>query len=396
MAASLLTACMREAKRILSDSRIFVLLIGGPFLYAFVFGGVYWQGRSQHVPIIIVDQDHSALSRGIVNALRASENVQIAGWANSPDELPELARREVAYACVMFPANLERDMLAGRAPKVAILLDGTNTLLAAPALGAVRSVVASYQIGISSKVLKASGVPPGSATTATRSISLVGRPLFNPTGHYGYFMLIGLVCAATQSVIRMAVGVSIGFDRYDRMCQELKPADLSTAWLYASKVLGTCAVTLPAVYGAVASVLTLFGTPHRGSLLLVWLAVTMYVVLQVCMGYGYFGLCKSPLFALHVHMFMASVLFIVSGFSWPYYAMPAALQVVAHVLPIFHMNCIMREVNLVGVGVGSVLPHLLSLCVFLGLAYAWGYSAFKKWVVSQKATSPEFPQSIDC
>jgi len=107
----------------------------------------------------------------------------------------------------------------------------------------------------------------------------------------------------------------------------------------------------------------------------------------VCMGYGYFGLCKSPLFALHLHMFMASMLFIASGFSWPYYAMPSALQVVARFLPIFHMNCIMRKVNLVGSTAGWVLPHLFALGTWLVLSYAWGYLAFKKWCETQQ-TSP--------
>lgn len=379
----LLSVCLREIKRILSDSRIFLLLIGGPFLYAFLFGGVYWQGRTQYIPIVIVDQDHSALSRNLINALRASDSVRIVGWANSPAELPTLARREIAYACVMFPANFERDVFAGRSPKIAVLVDGTNTLLAGPVLYAVREIATTYQVGMDGRELEASGVPPGGAAIAARPVSLVGRPLFNPTGNYSYYILIGLVCAAAQSVIRMAVAVSIGFDSYDQICRDLKSTRVSTPWLFAGKLIGACAIALPATYGAVAAVLTIFGTPHRGSLLLIYFAVTMYVVVQVCMGYGYFGFCKSPLFALHLHMFMASMLFLITGFNWPYYAMPLALQAVAHCLPIFHMNCIMREVNLIGATAGWVLPHLLALAVWLVVSYAWGYRAFKQWCNAQ-------------
>jgi ABC-2 type transport system permease protein len=99
----LFSVCLREVKRILSDSRIFLLLIGGPFLYAFLFGGVYWQSRTQYIPIVIVDQDHSALSHDLINALRASDSVRIVGWANSPAELPTLARREIASPASCFP-----------------------------------------------------------------------------------------------------------------------------------------------------------------------------------------------------------------------------------------------------------------------------------------------------
>jgi ABC-2 type transport system permease protein len=399
MANSLLTACLRETKRILSDSRILPLLIGGPFFYAFVFGGAFWQGRVQHVPIVIVDQDHSAMSREFVRALRASDSVSVVGWANSPSELPSLVRRQEAYACVMFPLNFERDVLAGRSPKVAVLVDGSNALSGGPPLNAVRDVAVTFQVGIDRKELEASGVPAdgsptitgnstaGNSTIVARPITFAERPLFNPTGSYSYFILIGLVCAAAQGVIRMGVGVSIGLDRYDRLCRDLKSHDLSLPWLFASKVIGTSFIALPAMYGAVACVLWLFGTPHRGSLLLVFFACTIYVAIQICMGYAYYGLCKSPLFALHIHMYMASALFILSGFTWPYYAMPPAVSAVAHCIPLFPMNCIMRKINLVGAPAVWLIPHFLSLAIWLVVASALGYAAFKQWYRGQ-STAP--------
>jgi ABC-2 type transport system permease protein len=391
MANSLLAACLREVKRILSDSRIYPLLIGGPFFYAFVFGGAFWQGRVQHVPIVIVDQDHSAMSREFVRALSASDSVQIVGWANSPSELQSLVRRQEAYACVAFPLNFERDVLAGRSPKVAVLLDGSNALSGGPPLSAVREVAGTFQVGIDRRELEASGVPAdgsptitgnstaGNSTIVARPITYAERPLFNPTGSYSYFILIGLVCAAAQGVIRMGVGVSLGHDRSDQLRSDLSSHNLSTPWLFASKVIGTSFIALPAMYGATACVLWLFGTPHRGSLFLVFAACTIYVPIQICMGYAYFGLCKSPLFALHIHMYMASALFILSGFTWPYYAMPPAVSAVAHCIPLFPMNCIMRKINLIGAPASSLIPHFLALAIWLFVASALGYIAFKQW-----------------
>jgi hypothetical protein len=60
------------------------------------------------------------------------------------------------------------------------------------------------------------------------------------------------------------------------------------------------------------------------------------------------------------------------------------------------MNCIMRKVNLVGAGAASVLPHLLLLAAWLGLAYGWGYMAFKQWVRAQRGESREIPKTMSC
>jgi ABC-2 type transport system permease protein len=375
--------CLRETKRILSDQRLFVLLFCGPFAYAFIFGGVYWHGRAMDAPIVIVDQDHSRLSREIVTALRASDSLKIVGFANSPAEIAPMARREEAYACVMFPVNFERDVLAGRAPKVAIVLDASNVLVSGVAFRAIHEVLATYQVGLDRRVLETTGIPAGSVPIMARPIVMTGRQLFNPTSNYSYFLLIGLVCAASQSVIRMITGMSIGLDSYVELRRSVSGKMPSVAWLFATKVAGTCFLALPVVYLAIASVLTIFGMPHRGSLLLIYLALTVYVVIHVCMGYGYYGLCKSYVLSTHLHLFMAVVLFFLSGFTWPYYAMPAAVQTIAHCIPIFHMNCIMRKVNLVGATADWVLPHLLMLAAWLIVATAWGYRAFKNWCAEQ-------------
>jgi ABC-2 type transport system permease protein len=394
MDKTLLKLCLREVKRIISDPRLVTLLLCGPFAYAFIFGGVYWNGRTTNVPIIIVDQDHSRLSRELTTALRSSDSLSIVGFANSPAELPPMTRREEAYACVMFPLHFERDVLAGRSPRVAIVLDGSNTLIGGTALNAIRTIVGTYQVGVDRRVLEATGFPAGSVPTVARPIIMTGRQLFNPTSNYSYFLLIGLVCAASQSVLRMITGMSIGLDSYKELRDSVKTDMPSIPWLFATKVAGTCCLAIPVVFGAAASVLTLFGMPHRGSLPLIFSALAVYVVIHVCMGYGYYGMCKSYILSTHLHLFMAVVLFFLSGFTWPYYAMPPAVQAITPFIPIFHMNCIMRKVNLVGATAGWVLPHLVALAVWLVIAYAWGYKAFKQWCREQNLAPAPDSQAV--
>jgi ABC-2 type transport system permease protein len=277
---------------------------------------------------------------------------------------------------------------------VAIVLDGSNTLIGGTALNAIRTIVGTYQVGVDRRVLEATGFPAGSVPTVARPIIMTGRQLFNPTSNYSYFLLIGLVCAASQSVLRMITGMSIGLDSYKELRDSVKTDMPSIPWLFATKVAGTCCLAIPVVFGAAASVLTLFGMPHRGSLPLIFSALAVYVVIHVCMGYGYYGMCKSYILSTHLHLFMAVVLFFLSGFTWPYYAMPPAVQAITPFIPIFHMNCIMRKVNLVGATAGWVLPHLVALAVWLVIAYAWGYKAFKQWCREQNLAPAPDSQAV--
>ncbi len=367
--------CLREWKRVFGDRRIVILLLGGPFFYVIVFGGVYWNGRAKQVPIVILDQDHSRLSRDLTTALNASENVKIVGWVNSTEDLLPLVRREIAYACVVFPPQFEHDVLAGKQPRIGVVSDASNVLIAGSASNGIRAVLSTYQIGINRIGFKASGMPVAAAGISAMPLQPAIRLLFNPTSNYGFFILMGLVCIAIQSVTRMGCGVALELDSSDQLGRSFPGTPISNATIFATKVVATAALALPVAYCAVALPFVLFGAPYRGNILVLFFALTVFVISQICIAYGYASLCKSAVLCTQIHMFMSVVVFMLSGFTWPYYAMPLAIQRIAFLMPLFHMNCLIRKSALVGAPASSLYPHLTMLAVLCILAGIWGYTA---------------------
>jgi ABC-2 type transport system permease protein len=356
----------------LGDIRIAFIFIGGPFFYAIIFGCVYWNGQTRHVPIVIADQDHSTLSREITAALQASDDISVVGWVNGPEDLLPLIRRDAAYACVVFPPGFERDVLAGRKPRVGILFDGSNTLVAATASGGVRTTLATYQIGLAQRRLEAT-LPPAAALDTALPLRQTTRLLFNPASNYSYFILMGLVCIAVQSVTRIGGGISLELDSTAKLKQEFPNLELTKRRVFLFKMIATVALALPIAFTALWFPFLIFGAPFRGSLPVLAAALTIFVITQVCAGFGYSALCKSAVFCTQLHLYMSAVLFTLSGFTWPYYAMPAGLRWIAPLMPLFHMNSLMRKTALVGASLGDIWPHLAALVMLCALSVAWGY-----------------------
>jgi len=385
MSSPFLHLCYRELRRILGDQRIYGLLLAGPFFYAFAFGGVYWEGRTKYVPIVIVDEDHSALSRDITRALQSSDSVSVAGWLNSPEEFLPLLRRERAYACVIFPPKFEHDVLDGRAPRVGALFDGSHVLIAATALGAIRNVVTSFQVAVNGIELSTAGVPRTEGRVLARPIQAVIRPVFNPTLNYSYFMLMCLVCVATQSVTRMSCGIALGLDSSEQIRRDTGNDSTPILWVFLSKVVGTAALVIPAAATAMWFVFVLFGAPNRGNALLIGLALSLFVIIQVCIAYGYYGLFQSPVLCTQFHMFTAVLFSILSGYTWPYYGMPEGLQFISMSIPVFNVISIVRRVSLMGAGPSLLTKYFLALLVWLLVAAAWGYWAVRKQMKLESA-----------
>ncbi len=376
--------CRREWKRMFFDPRIVTLMFAVPFIYAFLFGGEYWPGAVQHIPIVIADQDHSHLSRDFTNAVSSSEKLKIYAWVNSPQDLLPLVRREKAYACVVIPKNFERDELAGKSVRVGVIIDGSNLLIGNLATRAFNRVIREYRKGISAEEFSYAGIASSAATSAAMPIQPEGHGLFNPTVNYSYFLLMGLVCVVIQQVTRMGSSLLVGLDGIDILWRKLKGPAPSVFCTYLAKITATAALVLPVSYVAISLPFVLYKAPFRGSVCFFLVVFSLYMVMQISIGYGFCVFIRSPVLALQLHMFMSVIIFILSGYTWPIYAMPNWIRPLSYITPLFHMNSILRKVSLIGAGPGLLLQHLLPLLVWFFIALAWGYLAVWKLMVRTK------------
>ncbi|MCX6624689.1 MAG: hypothetical protein NTY38_27230, partial [Acidobacteria bacterium] len=105
-----------------------VLAIAGPLLFAFVVGAVYSEKKVVGIPVTIVDQDSSALSREITRAVLAAEPFVLGQYSDSPAGFPRLAAEGRSHICFVFPRHFERDIKAGKSAEVAVLVDATNLI----------------------------------------------------------------------------------------------------------------------------------------------------------------------------------------------------------------------------------------------------------------------------
>jgi len=368
----------RELRRILTERRILLTMLAGPFLYALVFGGVYWSGRIRKVPIVIVDQDHSVLSRDLTRALLASENLSLAFYGDSPADFYEAARRERAYACVVIPKDFERDTVRGRQGRVTVILDGSNILIGNMTSRTISGTIAAYRAGARARRLMAGGMSRAQAMAAAAPIRPVVRPLFNPASHYGFFILAGLVLVALQQVTRMGAAISLSLDAEPANRLEIASIGGSAWSVLTAKVAATSVTVLPIAYVAIRLPFDLFGSPFRGNWCVAYALLTLFMLMQIFAGYGISGICGSAVFSLHVLLYVSVPLFALTGFTWPAYAMPGWAQAVRSLIPLAHIADIFRKMALMGANLGVLLPHLAVLLAWAPVSVLWGYWGLRR------------------
>src|SRR5262249_52551906 len=114
-----------EWRRVLAIPGAFALLVLGPLVYSVYYPQPYLTQILHKVPIAVVDNDLSELSRGIVQTLDASGAVRVVVRAETLGEAQAAIDRGEAFAAVGIPPGTERDVLKGLTVHIPIYADAT-------------------------------------------------------------------------------------------------------------------------------------------------------------------------------------------------------------------------------------------------------------------------------
>ena len=103
----------------------FILLVLAPLVYGLYYPQPYLNQILRKIPIAVVDNDLSELSRRIVQTLDASGAVKVAVRAETLAEARAALDRGEAFAVVGIPPGTERDVLKGNTVHIPIYADAT-------------------------------------------------------------------------------------------------------------------------------------------------------------------------------------------------------------------------------------------------------------------------------
>src|SRR5262249_51532594 len=112
-------------RRVLGIRGAFILLVLAPWVYGLYYPQPFFKQILRKIPIAVVDNDLSGISRSIIPTLDASGAVRVALLAATLAVARAALERGDAFAVVGIPPETERDVLKGTTVHVPIYVDAT-------------------------------------------------------------------------------------------------------------------------------------------------------------------------------------------------------------------------------------------------------------------------------
>ncbi len=369
----------------------FVIL---PLLFTAVLG-VGMSGISpteSRITVLVVDEDHSFLSRRVQEALQVASS--LAPRPLVGETLEEAIAKKKAPLVVIIPQGLEDEILQGREATVRVrrMERSVNALSASAKVRAALTPVVRAAAIARLAVQAAQRVHPFStpkerealfrASFDTAYAALQKVPVRvnveYPPGSEKHEEATGFEQASAGQLVTWSLITFLGVtealvdERTRGTLRRLLVTPVSRSAVLAGKVLGRLLLGAIQMVILIAAGEWLFGVNWGQSLFALFVAALAFALTSVSLGVALSTVVRDGRQASGVMVLVSLVLAPLGGAWWPLEITPPTYQKVAHLFPSTWAMQAFSAIITRGVGVAEILPEVGVLLLFAVLFFGFG------------------------
>lgn len=324
----------RELRVVFTDAGVLLFFILVPLFYPLLYSAIYTTEVIRDVPICVVDQSHTALSREYLRRVDATPDVQIVAHCASIDDAQELMRRREVYGVVCVPKEFADNVARGEQAHVSVYSDMSGLLYYKSLLLANTNV--SLAMNAEIKAQRAPQTTAEQDRAAAQPIGYAEVNLYNPQGGMGTFLLPGALVLIIQQTLLLGIGLIAGTSRESNRLHELTPVERHHNGLL--RIVLAKAFVYLLIYAVqstfcFAVVPRLFGFPQIGSPLTLAFFFLPFLLAVIFFGMTISAVIRERENVVLAFVFLSVLLLFISGMSWPATAIPDYLRAISYVFP---------------------------------------------------------------
>jgi ABC-2 type transport system permease protein len=335
-----------EWQRVLGMRGPFAILIVAPLIYGIYYPQPYLGQILRKIPIAVVDNDQSDLSRSIVQTLDASGAVSVAVRTNTLAQAHAAVDRGEAFAVVGIPPGTERDVLKGMPAHVPIYADATYLFIFRTTANGIAVAINTLSSELAAGGARTDGSLVKATLAAASPTDTLLQPIFNPVGGYASYIVPAALLLILQQTLLIGAaalsGLAVAQAAGGAFANVLGRgiAHLTIAMIPLTLYL----IVLPRV----------FGFSALGDPLQLFALASLFALATSFMGQAAGAWFKRPETPTLIFLGTSLPQFFLTGFAWPREAIPDTVRAFGAIFPSdFAINGIVR-INQLGASLWEV------------------------------------------
>ncbi len=314
-----------EWRRVLAIRGAFILLVLAPLFYGVYYPQPYLTQILRKIPVAIVDNDLSELSRSVVQTLDASGAVSVAVRAGTLAEARAALDRGEAFAVVGIPPGTERDVLKGSTAHIPIYADATYLFIFRTMASGIAVAINALSSELAAGGARTDGSLVKAKLAAASPADILLQPIFNPVGGYASYVVPAAFVLILQQTLLIGAAMLTG------------PALAQAAGGAFASVLGRgiahLTIYLPALALYFIVLPRFYGFSALGQPLQLFVLASLFILATSFMGQAAGAWFKRPETPTLIFLATSLPQFFLTGFSWPREAIPKPALAAGYIFP---------------------------------------------------------------
>ena len=360
-----------ELRQVLRDEGVLIFCVIVPLVYPLLYSWIYNNEVIHDVPVVVIDQSHSAQSREFIRMCDASPDVRVACYAEDLDDAQSLVSRQVMKGIILIPSDFDERLNRMQQATVSVYCDMALMLtyksIYQTAVAVTQAMGAEIQKKLSGNYTDREDM------ITTRPLDFADVPIFNPQGGYGSSILPAVLMLILQQTLVLGIGLAAGTARERNRYGDLVP--INKCYDGVGRVVAGKSFCYLMVYAVMGAFLTMVVPRLFHFLQLATWQDLLAMMVPYVLACVFFGMTVSCLVRYRENVmllvvFVSLPLLFLSGVSWPQSSIPAAWQGVSWLFPsTFGIRAFIR-MNTLGGTLGDVAPEVRYLWIQAAVYFA--------------------------
>lgn len=360
----------REWKRFSEFPVLITLSLILPLISFLLFVLIFQTGVPRDMPVAVMNEDASDLSRKLVRMIDATPSVKIIQDISDPLEGERLMKEGKIDAFIIVPKGFERSILRNEQATVNAFISGTNLTKNGLLDKDIRTTVMTFSSGIQIQLLMKAGLSEKEAYVQMMPVTFEKHVLFNPFTNYSFYLLPAFLPMMMIIFILITTIFAIGVELKNGTAGEwMETAGgnmLAALWGKLTPYMG-----LHIILWCFMNVIIYKyeQVPLNGSSVFLFFAGLLFLFAYQSVGILIITVLSNMRLALSLGGGYSVLAFTFSGLTFPFMAMDPVVRMFGKIFPFTYYMEIFLDQAIRGADIRYSWQYLIGLSVFIILPY---------------------------
>ena len=377
---NILSVLVDEYKRLFKDSGVMLIFLGAAFLYPVLYNLIYLNDTLHNMPIAVVDESNTPLSRSLIRRVDATPDLKVAKTFTNLEEAKDPFYKGQIHGVLVIPADFSSKINKKQQAKISTYSDMSSFLYYRTMAMGVNFAMLDMNDEIKIERLNSMGKVGREAEIIATPFNYNDEILYNEGMGYSSFLIPAVLVLVIHQTLFFGVGMITGTAHEEDSLYKLIPPNSGRSVFHVVVGKALCYFSwflVVAVY-VLGLIPKLFNLPHIGNPMDVVTLIVPYLLASTFFIMTLSNFIRNRETGFVIFLFTSLIFLFMSGVSWPRSSMGPFWVSISYLFPsTFGINGYVK-INTMAATIQQINQEYIGLWIQAGfyfittmLVYKW-------------------------